>query len=102
VRALSRRVDAGLSRRGFVAGAAGSVAGLGLAAYAGPARAQRVPARPVLIANARLFDGLSPNTRPGMSLLVGEERIADIAVGALSAPEGALVMTPAGGRRCPA
>lgn len=92
VRSITRRVEHDLSRRGFMGG---SAATLGLAAYAGPAAAQTGP-RHVLFTNARLFDGLEPSTRPGVSLLVEGDRIAQIVQGPITPPEGTLVIDAAG------
>ena len=94
VRAITRRLTLDLSRRGFVAGATASVATLGLAAYSG-ARAE-TPDAPVLFSNARLFDGLSLTTRDGVSVLVKGGRIAEIAQGAIPAPEGATLIDAKG------
>ncbi|MDR6954927.1 imidazolonepropionase-like amidohydrolase [Ancylobacter sp. 3268] len=93
--ALTARLDAGLSRRGFVAGMAASLAALGLAR---PARAQGVPAGPqrVLFTNVRLFDGTSSTLRDGVSLLVEGNRIAGIAAGTPTPPEGARVIDGGG------
>jgi imidazolonepropionase-like amidohydrolase len=94
VRAITRAVNADLSRRGFIAGSSASVALLGLAAFSG-ARAQ-VPGNATLFTNARLFDGLSLNTREGVSVLVQDGKIADLVQGALAPPEGATVIDAAG------
>jgi imidazolonepropionase-like amidohydrolase len=94
MRRITRRVNADLDRRGFIAGATSSLAMLGLAAYSG-ARAQ--PAAPaVLFTNVRLFDGLALNTRTGISVLVTGGMIADVSANALTAPEGARVIDGGG------
>ena len=96
VRVLTRRVNADLSRRGFMAGTSASVALLGIAAYA-PAMAQAVdPEKVTLFTNVRLFDGLALKTRDGMSVLVVDGMIADVVQGALSAPDGATVIDGGG------
>lgn len=94
VRAVTARVEAGLSRRGFLAGTTASVGLLGLEAYALEAPAR--DGRAVLFRNVRLFDGLGPNTRPGVSVLVVGDRIAEIAGGELAPPDGARVIEGAG------
>lgn len=95
VRAITRRVNTDLSRRGFMASAA-SVALLGLSAYS-QANAQQANGPATLFTNARLFDGLSPNTRAGVSVLVQGGLIVDVAAGQIAAPDGATVID-AGGR----
>ena len=96
VRAVTRKVNGDLSRRGFMAAGASSVALLGIAAYT-PAKAQVVDPKSVtLFTNVRLFDGLALNTRDGMSVLVADGMIADVAQGPLSAPDGATVIDGGG------
>lgn len=97
IRTITHRVNADLSRRGFLSGAASAVTMLGLAAYADPAKAQEGGNPAILFQNARLFDGLEPNTREGVSVLVQDGMIADVVQGAIAAPEGATVID-AGGR----
>jgi imidazolonepropionase-like amidohydrolase len=97
LQALTRRVNTDLSRRGFVAGMASSIALLGLPR---PAAAQPVPAppsRPILFANFRLFDGKSGSLRDGARLLVEGNRIKAIATGNPAAPDGAQVIDCGGG-----
>jgi imidazolonepropionase-like amidohydrolase len=94
VRAITRRVNVDLSRRGFIAGATSSVALLGLSAYSG-AKAQ-VPTNATLFTNARLFDGVELNTREGVSVLVADGMIADVVQGEITPPEGATVIDAAG------
>ena len=92
VRALTYKVTSDLSRRGFMAGGAASVALLGIAAYT-PVKAQTVDPKTVtLFTNVRLFDGLAQNTRDGASVLVVDGMIADVAQGPLSAPDGATLI----------
>jgi Amidohydrolase family len=96
VRALTRTVNRDLSRRGFMSSGAASVALLGIAAYT-PVKAQTVdPAKVTLFTNVRLFDGLALNTRDGVSVLVVDGMIADVADGPLSAPDGATVIDGGG------
>jgi imidazolonepropionase-like amidohydrolase len=96
VRALTRKVNTDLSRRGFMSSGAASVALLGIAAYT-PVKAQTVDPKTVsLFTNVRLFDGLALNTRDGVSVLVMDGMIADVAQGPLSAPDGATVIDGGG------
>jgi imidazolonepropionase-like amidohydrolase len=96
VRAITRRVNHDLSRRGFIAGTTASVALLGLSAYSG-AKAQTVGGPATLFTNARLFDGVNLNTRQGVSVLVQNGMIVDVADGPVAPPDGATVID-AGGR----
>ena len=97
IRSLTRRIEADLSRRGFVAGMAAAVSAAGL-----PARAfgQSVPARPrapTLFTNARVFDGRSNALRDGLRVLVEDDRIKAVAGGDYPAP-GAARVIDCGGR----
>jgi imidazolonepropionase-like amidohydrolase len=96
VRAITRRLNADLSRRGFIAGTTASVALLGLSAYSG-AEAQTAEGPATLFTNARLFDGMNLNTREGMSVLVQGGLIVDVVQGPITPPDGATVID-AGGR----
>jgi imidazolonepropionase-like amidohydrolase len=95
VRAITRRLNADLGRRGFVAGVTASVAMLGIAAYSG-ARAQSSNRPITLFKNARLFDGLNLNTRSGVSVLVKDGMIVDVVQGPITPPDGATVIDAAG------
>ena len=95
VRAITRRLNADLGRRGFVAGVTASVAMLGIAAYSG-AKAQPLNGAVTLFTNARLFDGLNLNTRSGVSVLVRDGMIADVVQGPITPPDGATVIDAAG------
>ncbi len=97
IQSFTRLVNAELSRRGFVAGMAASIATLGLplGAHAQPAPAA-VP-RPIMFTNFRLFDGKSGSLRDGLHLLVDGSRIKSVATGAPAAPEGAQLID-CGGR----
>jgi imidazolonepropionase-like amidohydrolase len=89
IQTLTRRINAKLSRRGFVAGAGAAIAGLGLARSA---RAQIAPPGqepPIALTNFLLFDGKSGGLRVGLSLLIEGGRIKSIATGSPAAPEGA-------------
>lgn len=92
LQAASRRIGAGLSRRGFLAGIAASVPALGLARVA-HAEAQR----PILFVNVRLFDGTTPTLRGGISVMVEGNRIKAVASDNPPPPEGARVID--GGNR---
>lgn len=94
--ALNRRLGAGLSRRGFLAGMAASLAAASLT-VPGPVRAQAAGPSRVLFTNVRLFDGTSGTLRDGVSLLVEDRIVKAIAPGTPAAPEGARVID-AGGR----
>jgi imidazolonepropionase-like amidohydrolase len=85
LQSLTRRINADLSRRGFVAGLGASVAMLG---FPRTARAQRAATPPIVFTNLLLFDGKSSALRAGVSLLVEGEKIKTIATGNPAAPEG--------------
>ncbi len=92
------RATADMSRRGFLTGmvaAAASSSMLGLAATgSSPARAQE--AAPTLFTNVNIFDGLHPELKRGMSVLVRDGKIAAIESGAMNAPDGAKVIDGGG------
>jgi imidazolonepropionase-like amidohydrolase len=96
IQALARRIDANLSRRGFVAGAGASIAALGLPPRA-KAKTAPEPPRPIVFTNCLLFDGKSANLREGFHLLVERGRIKSVAAGSPSMPEGARIID-CGGR----
>lgn len=80
----------------MLAGAAGSLAGLGLfpkARAAAPPRA----APPIVFTNFRLFDGRSPSLRSGVRLLIEDGRIRQAVSGEAGAPDGAQLID-CGGR----
>ena len=90
IQTLTRRINAKLSRRGFVAGAGAAIAGLGLANSARAQVAQPAPQPPIALTNFLLFDGKSGALRGGLSLLIEGGRIKSIATGEpTAAPEGA-------------
>ena len=95
IQSVTRRINAGLSRRGFVAGIGASLATLGFVRRAG-AQPEAAPP-PIVFTNFRLFDGRSAALRAGLSLLVERDRIKAIEVGDVGAPEGARVID-CGGR----
>jgi imidazolonepropionase-like amidohydrolase len=96
IQSLTRRINAELSRRGFIAGTGASIASLGLP---GRARAQAAPAAaaPIVFTNFLLFDGKSDALRPGLHLIIEGNRIKAVATGSLAAPDGARVID-CGGR----
>src|SRR5271165_3074821 len=84
----TRRINAQLSRRGFVAGMGASLASLCFVRRAG-AQAGAESAPPVAFTNFLLFDGKSNALRGGLRLIVEGNRIKTIAAGELALPEGA-------------
>src|SRR3984957_5679657 len=96
LQSVTRRINAALSRRGFVAGIGASVAMLGLPR---PARAQGAsdPTPPIVFTNFRLFDGKSNALRGGLTLIVEGGRIKAVASGNPAGPEGARTIN-CGGR----
>ena len=95
VRSASRRIEAGLSRRGFVAGAGASLAALGFVRRVGAQ--PQTSTLPIVFTNFQLFDGRSPRLRAGLRLLVEKDRITAVEAGDVGAPEGARVVD-CGGR----
>jgi imidazolonepropionase-like amidohydrolase len=95
IQSVTHRINAGLSRRGFVAGMGASLATLGFVHDAG-AQLEATPP-PIVFTNFRLFDGRSAALRAGLSLLVERDRIKAIEAGAVGAPGGARVID-CGGR----
>jgi imidazolonepropionase-like amidohydrolase len=87
LQSLTRRIDADLSRRGFVAGIGASLAALGLPRKAG-AQAAADPTQPIIFTNFLLFDGKSSALRGGLALLVEGGRIKAVATGNPTGPEG--------------
>ena len=99
IQSLTRRISADLSRRGFVAGMAASIASLGLPKRAGAQSAPSLapPQHPILFTNFRLFDGKSGTLREGLRLLVEGNRIKAVAASNPPAPDDAQVID-CGGR----
>lgn len=98
--AMTRRINADLSRRGFVAGMGASLATL--ATLGLPARARAQSARPstsgpTVLTNLRLFDGTSSSLREGQSLLIEGNQIKSVATGTPAPPDRAQVID-CGGR----
>ena len=96
IQVLTRRVSTDLSRRGFVAGMAISIASLGLPRHANAQPVPAQPSRPILFTNFRLFDGKSGSLREGMRLLVEGNRIKAVITGNPAAPDGAQVIDSGG------
>ena len=97
IRSLTQRLTADLSRRGFVAGMAGSIAALGLPFHAGAQPVPATPSGPILFTNFRLFDGKSAALREGLSLLVDGNLIKTVDGGNSAAPADAQLID-CGGR----
>ncbi|MBP1806205.1 metal-dependent hydrolase family protein [Rubellimicrobium aerolatum] len=94
--AAMRRIEADITRRRMLGGAAavlGMFAGFGIAPV--EVRAQ-APGRPLLLTNLRLFDGRDLAMREGVAILVEGDRIAGLPP-AGEVPEGAEVID-CGGR----
>jgi imidazolonepropionase-like amidohydrolase len=95
IQSVNRRINAGLSRRGFVAGMGASLAALG---FVRRAQAQtEATSPPIVFTNFRLFDGMSAELREGRRLFVEGDRVKGIEAGDVGAPEGARVID-CGGR----
>jgi imidazolonepropionase-like amidohydrolase len=95
IQSATRRINAGLSRRGFVAGMGASLAALGFLRRAG-AQPEAAPP-PIVFTNFRLFDGASAELRAGLRLFIEGDRVKAIEAGDVGAPEGARVID-CGGR----
>src|SRR3984885_4578712 len=87
LQSLTRRINADLSRRGFVAGIGASIAMLGLPRAA---RAQGAPSPtpPTGVTNFLLFDGKSSALHGGLALIVEGGRIKSVATVSPAGPEG--------------
>lgn len=98
----TRRFNAGLTRRGFVAGTGASLATMAALGFPtrSSAQAQAQPTT-VVLSNANLFDGVASSARAGVSVLVEGNRIKSIVSGTPSAPEGAQVIDCRGGTVMP-
>ena len=88
LQSLTRRINADLSRRGFIAGTGASLAILCLP-RAARAQAASTPPPPIVFTNFLLFDGKSSALRGGLALIVEGGRIKAVATGNPSGPEGA-------------
>jgi len=96
LRDADRRIRRELSRRGVLAGATGSLAGLGLSSKVRAATGSRA-APPIVLTNFRLFDGRSPTLRGGVRLLIEDGLIRHATNGDTGAPDGAQLVD-CGGR----
>lgn len=96
IQAVTQRLHGDLSRRGFVAGMAASVASLGLLKRAN-AQPLGTQSQSILFTNFRLFDGKSGALREGLRLLVQGNRIEAVVEGTEPPPDGAEVID-CGGR----
>ena len=90
IQAASHRIAVDLSRRGFIAGGAASIASLGL--FTSAKAAPPPPSRPILFTNFRLFDGTSSALRDGLFMVVDGSRIKTVGSGSPPTPEGAHVI----------
>jgi imidazolonepropionase-like amidohydrolase len=97
IHSVTRRINADLSRRGFIAGAGASIASLGLPTGV---RAQTAPssARPIVFTNFLLFDGKSDALRGGLRLIVQGGRIKAVIAEGTTAPDGGARTIDCGGR----
>ncbi len=86
--AATRRIGTELTRRGFVAGMAASLAMLGLPARSF-AQVAPPPARPIWFSNFRLFDSRAGRLRDGLCLLVDGNLIKAVTSGNPTPPDGA-------------
>ena len=88
LQSLTRRINADLSRRGFVAGIGASLAALGLPKVARAQSASNLT-QPIVFTNFMLFDGKSNALRGGLALIVEGGRIKALATGNPTSPDGA-------------
>ena len=88
LQSVTRRINADLSRRGFVAGIGASIAALNLP-RAAHAQSASGPTPPIVFTNFLLFDGKSNALRGGLALIVEGGRIKAVATGNPAGPEGA-------------
>jgi imidazolonepropionase-like amidohydrolase len=95
IQSASRRITAGLSRRGFAAGIGASLAALGFVRRV-DAEPEAAPP-PTVFTNFLLFDGRSAELRTGLRLLIEGEWIKAVEAGDVGAPEGAKIID-CGGR----
>jgi imidazolonepropionase-like amidohydrolase len=94
---FTRRMNADMSRRGFLIGA--GAAGIALSGVAKPARAQTVQPKAVLFENVRIFDGKADKLSTPSNVLIVGNIIKTISAAAIAAPpDVALIRIPGGGR----
>src|SRR5262245_12502232 len=89
IQTLTSRITADLTRRGFVAGVAASIAALGFPSKTTAQPAASMPAKATLFTSVRLFDGKSATLRDGLHVLVEGNRIKAIGAGTPATPDGA-------------
>lgn len=99
LQALTHRMNADLSRRGFFVGAAAMLAGLGLSALPSAVRAQAPPHKGVLFENVRIFDGTSDALSMPSNVLVIGNLIKSISTAPVEIPDDLPVRRIAGGGR---
>src|SRR5581483_11849504 len=99
MRLITDRVNAGFSRRGFMAALAASAAdlGLGTSAFGQWQPVASRPKQPILFTNVRLFDGTSPSLRDGVEVLVEGNKIASVHGRGEAVPREAMRIDGAGG-----
>lgn len=89
---VTERVNKDLSRRGFIAGFAASFGSLGLPNFA-EAQTKAPPAalkQKIFLRNVRLFDGLSDQVRNNMTVVISDNKIADVISGDTKPSEGSI------------
>jgi imidazolonepropionase-like amidohydrolase len=99
LQALTHRMNADLSRRGFFVGAAAMLAGIGLSGLPGAVQAQAAPTSGVLFENVRIFDGLSDVLSAPSNVLVVGNLIKSVSTSPIEVPADLSVRRIAGGGR---
>ena len=89
IQALTNRINADLTRRGFIVGVTASLAALGIPSKTRAQPAAPASAKTTLFTSVRLFDGKSSALRDGMHVLVEDRRIKAIGTGTPAPPDGA-------------
>ncbi|UJW73388.1 metal-dependent hydrolase family protein [Rhizobium sp. SL42] len=102
LQALTNRMNADLSRRGFFVGAGAVFAAAGLSSISGPAKAQTsqtAQSPGILFENVRIFDGVSASLSAPSSVLVVGNTIKTIASADIPVPADIAITRIAGGGR---
>ena len=99
LQALTHRMNADLSRRGFFVGAAAILAGVGLSTLPRAVSAQSARPQGVIFENVRVFDGISAVLSVSSNVLVVGNRIRKISTSPIEAPADVSVRRIAGGGR---
>ncbi|TAU82549.1 metal-dependent hydrolase family protein [Rhizobium leguminosarum] len=99
LQALTHRMNADLSRRGFFVGAAAMLAGMGLSGLPSTVRAQSAAAKGTLFENVRIFDGVSDVLSDASNVLVVGNLIKSISMLPIQVPADISVRRIAGGGR---